>query len=207
MTKQVRFVIGGAAVVAALLLVSSQVVSQEKPAQQTPGGEQWAEMMAKWAELNAKGPEHEQFKDAVGAWKAVMKQWMAPGSPPMVSEGAAEFRLLLDGRYVQQTYTCEAQQFEGIGIEGYDRIKKKYVSIWMDNMSTGIMAMEGTADSSGKVITYFGKVDDPMTGERDKVVRSVARTIGDDKVVFEMYDRRPDVGEFKAMEITYTREK
>jgi hypothetical protein len=187
--------------------VSAQVVSQEKPEQQQPGGEQYAEMMAKWMEMNAKGPEHEKFVDAVGTWKAVMKHWMVPGMPPRVSEGTAEFKLLLDGRYIQQTYKCEAEKFEGIGIEGYDRMRKKYVSIWMDTMSTGIFVSEGTADASGKVFTYFGKMDDFMTGERDKVTRSVARVISDDEVVFEMYDRRPDVGEYKTMEIRYTREK
>jgi hypothetical protein len=163
-------------------------------------------MMARWMEMNAKGPEHERFKDAVGTWKTVMKMWMAPDAPPQVSEGTAEFKLLLDGRYLQQMYKCDAQQFEGVGIEGYDRMRKKYVSIWMDNMSTGIYMSEGTADASGKVFTYFGKMDDIMTGERDKIAKSIARTIDDNKLVFEMYDRRPDVGEFKTMEITYTRE-
>lgn len=191
------------------MLVTSQVVSQDKPAQQPPGEEQMAEMMAKWKELNAKGPEHKKFEEMVGTWDTEMRSWMAPGAEPMVSPGTAEIRLILDGRYVEQKFKCEmmGEKFEGLSIEGYDRFKKKYVSIWMDNSSTGIFMSEGTADESGKVFTYYGKMDDPMTGEKDKLVKSVAREISKDKVVFEMYDKRPGVGEFKSMEITYTRKK
>ena len=36
---------------------------------------------------------------------------------------------------------------------GYDKLKEKYVNLWIDDMSTMVMIAEGTADSSGKVIT------------------------------------------------------
>ena len=207
MTKHARLVVGAVALAAVILFVSTQVLSQEKPGQ-PPAGD-WEQMMAKWKEMNAKGPEHERFKDMVGPWETVTKSWMAPNAEPMVSKGMAHFRLILDGRYVEQKYRCDTADgvFEGLGLEGYDRFKQKYVSIWMDNMSTGIYMSLGTVDETGKVFTYYGKMDDPMTGQKDKVVKSVARVIDDDHVVFEMYDKIPDVGEFKNMEIVYTRKK
>ena len=211
MLKRVRTVAGGVALVVVALVVSIQVISQEKTAPAPPEGESLAEQMAQWAKLNSKGPEHERFKDMLGSWQTSTKMWMAPGMEPMVSEGTAEFRLILDGRYIEQKYHCPSlggpQGFEGLGLEGYDRTKKKYVSIWMDSMSTGIYISEGTVDPTGKIFTYFGRMDDPMTGQRDKVVKSIARIIDDDKVVFDMYDTLPDGTEFKNMEITYTRNK
>jgi hypothetical protein len=206
MTKRSGFLAGGAALLAAALFLSARVVSQEKGEAQ-PSKEE--EMMAKWLALNAKGPEHAKLAKAVGTWDTVMKMWMAPGTEPTVSRGTAEFRLLLDGRYLEQKYKCEMPEgaFEGLGIEGYDRVKNRYVSVWMDNMSTGIFMSEGTADETGKVFTYYGKMDDPFTGQKDKVVKSVAREIDPGKVIFEMYDNIPGVGEFKSMEITYTRKK
>lgn len=167
------------------------------------------EMMAQWAALNAMGPEHEKFKDMVGKWDAETKMWMMPGAPPEVSKGTAEFRLLFGGRYIEQKFACDmnGQPFEGLSIEGYDRIKKKFVSIWLDNTSTGMFVSEGVADASGKVCTYYGTSDDPLTGELDKMMKAVAREVSKDEAVFEMYEMRAGVGEVKVMEITYKRKK
>lgn len=208
MTRQTRLVTGGVALLAAALFLSTQVVSQEKAQLQPPGELDMAEMMAKWKELNAKGPEHERFKDMVGTWDTETKMWMGPGEPE-VSKGTAVFRLILDGRYVEQKYKCDfmGEPYEGLGIDGYDRIKKKYVSIWLGTDSTGIFMAEGTADETGKVITYLGRMDDPMTGQKDKLVRSIIREIDKDHVLFEMYEEMPHVGEVKTMEISYTRRK
>ena len=232
MTRRAK-VVGGAALAAVALLLCLPVMAQDqtkeaakevvkeaaKQAAKETAKEgmagadaQMAEAMAKWQETNAKGPEHERFKEMVGNWTTESKWWTAPGTEPTVSKGTAEFKLILDGRYVEQKYHCEGIMpgqgpFEGIGIEGFDRMKKKYVSIWMDNMSTGIFMAEGTADDAGKVFTYTGKADDPMTGQKDKVYKSICRIVDPDKVVYEMYDTTPGGKEFMSMEITYTRKK
>lgn len=204
-----RIIVGGAAICALGLFVSSRVVSQEKGPSKPPDRKNMDEMMAKWKELNAKGPEHKKFEKMVGTWDAEMRMWTFPGGEPTVSKGMARIRLILDGRYIEQKFQCSMMRepFEGLGIEGYDNIKKKYVSTWMDNSSTGIFMSTGTTDASGKVTTYYGKTDDPMTGQKDKVVKSIAREVHADKAVFEMYDKTPDGQEFKTMEITYTRRK
>jgi hypothetical protein len=197
---------------------SSQVGSQDKPqgkpqgqpaVKEAQGQPSMEELMAKWAELNAMGPEHEKFKEMVGKWDAESKMWVAPNTQPTVSKGTAEYRLILGGRYVEQKFTCDmnGQPFEGLSIFGYDRIKKKYVSIWMDNMCTGIMLSEGIMDATGKICTYYGTSDDPLTGELDKMCKEVVREVSKDEVVFEMYEMRGGVGEVKMMEITYKRKK
>ena len=204
-----RVLIGSVALLAVVLLVPAQVMGQEEKGAPPSSEAATAEMTAKWQALNAKGPEHKKVEEMVGTWETETKSWMFPGTEPMVSTGTAEFRLLFNGRYIEQKFKCKMGEaaYEALGLEGYDRIKKKYVSIWMDNMSTGIFMMEGTADESGKVYTYHGKMDDPMTGQKDKVIKSVAREIDANNVVFEMYDTLPDGTEFKNMEITYTRKK
>jgi hypothetical protein len=89
MRKRARFVIGGMAMAVMALLLSARVLSQEKTGPQPPREDEMAKMMAKWKELNAKGPEHEKFKSMVGMWKAETKMWMAPNAPPTVSRGTA----------------------------------------------------------------------------------------------------------------------
>ncbi len=208
MSGRTNWLLGGAAVLVVALFVSTNVASQEK----TQSSEQGAPAgmmaeMAKWAALNQKCEEHEKFAEMVGTWKTQMKMWMAPGVPPMESEGEATFKLIMDGRYIEQTYKCNMMgaPYVGRGIEGFDRTRKKFVSIWIDNVGTGISMSEGVLNANGDVV-YYGKMDDVVSGELGKTVKSVAHSVSDDEVVFTMYDQRHGIGEFKSMEITYTRE-
>jgi hypothetical protein len=96
------------------------------------------------------------------------------------------------------------QPFQGRGITAYDNFKKKYISTWTDSMSTGIFISEGSADESGKVLTFVGKMDDPMTGQKDKPTKFIIRILSADKHVMEMHDL--SLGEkSKVFEMTYTR--
>jgi hypothetical protein len=73
----------------------------------------------------------------------------------MESTGTAEGKALLGDGFVQTTVssTFMGKPFSGVGVSGYDKARKKFVGTWMDSMSTGIGRIEGTADTSGKVIT------------------------------------------------------
>jgi hypothetical protein len=53
----------------------------------------------------------------------------------------------------------------------------------------------------------WGKMDEPMTGERDKLVKYVTRLMGKDKQVFEIHDLVLPEGQTKVMEAVYTRRK
>jgi len=186
----------------AAVLATGQTMTEppEKPAMPDPD-----EMMAKWAQLNAPGPQHARFKEAVGTWKTEMKMWMGPGEPT-VSPGASRMELVFGGRYLKEHYRCLSPDmpYEGMLLMGYDNLKKKYVSLWIDSMSTGFMLMEGTYDDAAKTLTMTGEADDPFLGPIE--MRSVSREVSKDKVVFEMYRKSADGPEQKCMEITYTRE-
>ncbi|MGD8453027.1 MAG: DUF1579 domain-containing protein [Phycisphaerae bacterium] len=208
MGSRMKVVVGLVALVAVLAMFAGPGWSQDKPA--TPPAEpQFDEMMAKWVEVNAKGPEHEHLASFVGTWDAVSRMWPAPGAPVMESKAEAVFKTILDGRYLQQDYKCDAPEmaFDGLDLIGYDNLKKKYVSLWIDSMSTGMYLSLGSPDATGKVVTYYGFTDDPMTGERDKMSRTVWREESSDRLVLEMYEKPAGADEFKIMEIVYTRRK
>jgi hypothetical protein len=215
MTRMSKLATGGLALLVVGLLVSTQVLSQgkEKPTKKEAGGQpsekEMAEMMAKWKQLNALGPQHKELAKSVGRWDTLTRIWMAPNAPPTESKGKSECRLIYGGRYLVSDFKGEmmGEPFEGMAIDGYDNAKKKYVSIWLDSGSTCIVMLTGEADASGKVITYTGKVDDPMTGQKDKPIRSVVRLQSDDKFMFEWYETGPDGKEAKTMEIEYARAK
>lgn len=166
-----------------------------------------AQMMKQMEALAAPGPEHEMLATMAGEWSAETKCHMSgPDAPPTVSKGTTKAKMILGGRYLQEEFSGEmmGKKFEGISLTGYDKFNKKFVNIWIDNMSTGVFSSEGTYDKESKVLTMTGKMDDPMTGEKGKQMRLLTRVISPEKHIFEMHD--VSLGEkSKVMEITYQR--
>ena len=74
-------------------------------------------------------------------------------------------------------------------------------------MGTGIMMSVGTADASGKVITWIGTMNDPVTGKPTKE-RMVTTMIDTDHHTFEMFGTPPGAKkEMKMMTIDYVRKQ
>jgi hypothetical protein len=189
------------------VLVNTPLLGQEqkKGAKMKPSQE---EMMKRWQEAMTPGDAHKKLEDLVGSWDAEVKSWMnGPKGEPTISKATSEHKMALGGRFLQQDVTGEmmGQPFAGVGYTGYDKMKKKYVAVWMDNFGTMISTMEGTMDKEGTTLTTWGKMDEPMTGERDKKVKYVTRIIDKDKLIFEMYDLSTWGGKNPVMQITYTR--
>jgi Protein of unknown function (DUF1579) len=166
--------------------------------------------MKKWEEAMTPGAPHKMLAGLTGSWKAESKMWWSgPGTEATTAEGRNESTMILGGRFLTSSYTSNLmdRKFEGHGMLGYDNTKKKYIQLWLDNFSTSVSVAEGTADKSGNVITLWGTMDEPMTGERDKIVKYVYRLTGKDKYVFEVHDFSFPEPHTKVMEITYTRVK
>jgi len=196
--------------IAASALLINSAVAQDKPASQNKKADasepDQEAMMKKWMEIATPGPQHKGLESFVGEWEVASKWWMAPGAPPTASKGASKVHSILGGRYVQEEHTGEmmGMPFNGIGITGYDNFKKKYVSFWIDNTGTGMYTSEGTADAAGKVFTFEGKMDDPMTGEKDKTIKFILTIVGANQRRFEMHE--PAKGkDSKIGEMIYTR--
>jgi hypothetical protein len=167
------------------------------------------EMMEVYEELAIPGPQHKQLAKFVGSWTTKTRAWceMGPDSPPKESTGTCEQKMLFGGRYLQQEYTGEmmGKPFTGINLIGYDNHTRKYVSTWIDSMSTGIYYFEGTASADGKTITQKSSYDDPIKGPT--TWRSVTRIVDDNTLEFEMYLTPKGGREEKAMEMTVARKR
>jgi len=184
------------------------VVSQEnQPAagQQQMSPEQAAQMEA-WMKLAAPGKEHEGLKAMSGTFDAEVSFIPAPGAPAQLSRGTEKNQMVLGGRFLEGRHHGEmmGQAFEGIGYTGYDNLKKKYVGTWMDSMGTMILVQEGTADATGKVITFTSTMPDPISGKQ-QTMRSVLTIVSNDKHTYDMYGPGPDGKEYKCLTIVYTR--
>jgi len=201
-----------AVLIAASLVLVNNSVAQDKPAKKAKKARPEAaapnmdEMMKKWMEVAAPGPEHKALEALVGEWDVASKWWMDPNAPPNESKGTSKVRSILGGRFFQEEHTGEfmGKPISGIGFTGYDNFKKKYVSFWIDDAGTGMYTSQGTADAAGKEFTFEGKMDDAMTGEKDKPIKYIIRIVSPGKRVFEMHDLTK--GEkSKSAEMTYTR--
>ena len=89
--------------------------------QAEPQGFDQAAMEKMWEEYATPGPEHEQFQKLVGEWKTEGKSYWPDPDNPQVSHGTATFKLLMGGRYLQESFQGEheGQTFEGMAIAGY----------------------------------------------------------------------------------------
>lgn len=162
-------------------------------------------MMELWQQLGTPGAPHKQLESLAGSWTTETKHWMQPGKPPMESTGTVEMRPVFGGRFLQQEFTGSmmGQPYTGLGTTGYDNLRKKYVSTWIDSMGTGIFVMEGTATTDGTIITLKGGHDEPGGGHMTH--RAVWRLIDHNSQIFEMYGAHKGEKESKHMEIVYTR--
>jgi hypothetical protein len=165
------------------------------------------EMMEVYKKFGTPGEPHKFLMSLEGSWTTITRSWMEPDKPPVESTGTCEQKMLLDGRYLQQEYTGDmmGEKFNGINLIGYDNFTKKYVSTWVDSMSTGIYCFEGTASSDGKTITQESRYEDPVRGPM--VWRSVSRFVDNNTLEYEMYVIPEDGKEEKAMEMTVTRKR
>jgi hypothetical protein len=162
-----------------------------------------------FANLPKPGPEHKMLAKLAGNWTADVKAWLGPGEPKE-SKGTMSRKVILDGRYLQETFEGEffGSKFKGMGLIAYDVNKKKYLMAWVDNMDTGIMVSEGSYDAKTRTYTYIGEENSPLMGKMK--MRDVLTVISDDEERFEMFRTsfaEKDAKEFKVMEITYTRKK
>jgi flagellar basal body rod protein FlgC len=171
------------------------------------------EMMKMMMEMGKVGENHKLLGELAGNWTYTIKMWMDPAGKPQESKGTSTRKAIMDGRYYIAEHTGKFQMpgadgkmkdmnFKGMAMEGYDNAKKKFVSSWIDNMSTMIMNSEGTYDAATKTFTYNAECE-MMPGKMTKI-REVIKVVDKDHHVFEWYDNSHGP-EAKTMEIAYTR--
>ncbi len=179
---------------------------EAKAAKTEPGKPSYEEMMAAMAKLATPGPMHDLMKPMMGSWKTTNRSWMTAGEP-VVTEGTCENTWIMGNRYMQSEYkgVFDGKPFEGMGLMGYDNQLKEFVSVWCDDMGTGLMMSDGSADPSGKVFTMMSKVPDPVTG-KPMNLKMVTKVIDENQHTTSMLSMRGGK-EHLDMEITYTRMK
>jgi hypothetical protein len=172
-------------------------------------------MMKQMMEMSKLNENHKLLADMNGSWNYAIKMWMNPdpNAKPQESKGTATRKSTMGGRYFVMDVTGKMQMpdaegnmkdmpFKGMAVEGYDNMKKKFVSSWIDNMGTGITNSEGTYDPATKTFTFNMEME-MMPGLKTPV-RETIKVTDKDHMMLEWYETRGGQ-EKKTMEIAYTR--
>ena len=173
------------------------------------------EMMKQMMNMSKLNENHKLLTDLDGNWNYTIKFWMNPdpNAPPQQSKGTASRKSVMGGRYVVMDVTGKMQMpgedgkmkemlFKGMGVEGYDNVKQKFVASWIDNMGTGMQFSDGTYDSATKTLTYTSEIE--MMPGMKMPVREVLKLTDKDHMLLEWYETHGGQ-EKKTMEIAYTR--
>jgi hypothetical protein len=153
------------------------------------------------------GEAHKGLSEMAGNWKYTMKMWMDAASAPQESKGTSKARIILGGRFLQEDVKAKmnGMPFEGISLVGFDNMRQAYQSVWLDNMTTGMMIGQGK-ESDG-VVKEEGTFSCPMTMDPNRKYRTEMKVVDKDHHLFSMFSNDKDGKEFKMMEISYARAK
>jgi len=158
--------------------------------------------MEAWMKAGQINEHHEWLARAEGAWKG--KSWFQwdPNMPKMHAAVESEVESILGGRYTVMHYESEfmGQPYKGVGIVGYDNIKQKYVSIWLESMGTSPMVSYGTR--TGDTITFKSEFENPMGEMETMYIESTSH--GENRMVDKFYEHR-DGKKVQTGQIVYER--
>lgn len=212
--KMIRFSI----LATALALNCTAALAQDKKAaapamektppasSQPPMSKEQKAMMDAMQRMSEIRPEHKQLDYFVGDWNSTTTMWMDPKAPPQKSEGKSHTESLYGGRYIAMHYegTFEGQPFTGESFFGFDNLKGKFFSTWIDSMSTGFWLAWGSYDAATKTYTFHGEMDDPMKAGAKIAVREVMHLTDPNHYAFEWYETHAGK-EAKTMQIEYSK--
>jgi hypothetical protein len=148
------------------------------------------------------GPEHKTLGKLAGTWDVVMT---LPGN--MKAKGTMTCKMECGGLWLVRDIETKFGNipFHYKGLDGYDPVKKKYVSVQFDSLTTVPTLLEGTYDETTKTITQTGEARD-FDGSPE-TIKSLLKNVDDDHQLVEVFRVFPDGKEVKHLTIEYSRRK
>ncbi len=183
--------VGGLCVIGSGIVLASASV-ENSSAQPGPG--EWmiefdqAKGMEAWTKSMQPSKFHEFLGRFVGEWDVEFQMYMQPGADPMVSEGSARIYWQFPGKWLAEENKASfmGRPMDSFLLTGYDNVKRQFVGTLVDSMSTEMKSFKGALSPDGKVLTMFGEMDEPITGEHGKMVKYQTFIEDDDHFALEV---------------------
>src|SRR5438874_12518760 len=135
---------------------------------------------SKATDLARPNANHNLLGELAGTWNYVLKISMGSNKRLIETNGVVVRQPIMGGRYFLADFDVEMLSgtdgklekvnFKGKSIKGYDNVKKKFISIWIDNASTGPTIFEGSYDPASRIFTYAGETE-PKPGQKQKCAK------------------------------------
>ncbi|GJM26942.1 MAG: hypothetical protein DHS20C16_33570 [Phycisphaerae bacterium] len=188
-----------------LLSISLSADEGKQPAATPPPADMMA-AMEKVKHFTEPGPNHKILERFLGTWATETRIFMGP-NPTDPEKGESKFSWLMKDRWLKCEYTNSmmGMPYEGFTLMGYDNFKKSYVMTAVSSIDTMMTRSEGDMDPSGKAIILYGSMDEYLTGEHDKMVKSVWRFESDKKIILEIHDLPIGEKNTKIVEVTFNK--
>ncbi len=155
--------------------------SGDEPKSEGAGGQDTSEQAKA---LAAPGEMHAWLAKYDGTWD-VRGAFMDEKGARLPAEGTATFRMILGGRYSEQTFSTlvGGKPFDGHGIVGYDNLKKQFFNYWFDSWSTYTFPAFGQRSEDGTSVTLSGTWEFPGL---QMPFKHVYTWVDDDHVTFRL---------------------
>jgi hypothetical protein len=167
------------------------------------------ELMLQYMESNIPGPELERFFVLNGNWAMAIDFWPGPESQVSKSEGSAEVRPLLGGRFIQFQKEGELKDFpfRVLEIAGYDKSRRVYYIHTFDTMGKAGVVLQGSYDAERDRIVFKGTYFDRIKN-RTLEIEYILQFIESYQFITELYLNHPNPqkGPYLSRRILFTRE-
>jgi len=163
---------------------------------------------SEWVAISKPGAAHQLLDPFAGEWDLKISHYSKPDVAPSVSRGTSKVSWILGDRFLQEDLTGEidGEKFIGVGLMGYDNSKRKFTTVWVDNMNTAIADSEGDYSTEQHLFTFTSKIWDPLVG-RERQSKSTVRLVSEDKYIFTSFDKAAYGEDVRVFEIEYLKKQ
>ncbi|MBK9752985.1 MAG: DUF1579 family protein [Nannocystis sp.] len=166
------------------------------------------EIMAAMQRLAAPGPGHARLEALAGEWDTLTTMYFGPREAQ--SHGTVRKSWVLGRRFLQEELRGvgpDGRAYEGIGLLGHDNARGLYQGVWISDGMTGMTSYSGSADASGRQISFAGEESDPSgMGPARSFVSELVIDSPDTHTLTQFYVG-PDGQRMRAFSIAHTRQR
>lgn len=159
-----------------------------------------------WQQLARPSAAHALLDVFAGTWSVEGKFDTGPGEPPATATGTMTTTWTLGKRWLRQEYSGNMPAlgaFAGIGYLGFDNAQQRFISTWMDTLSTSVITSAGTFNDSTGVFTLVGQFAAP--GGQMFSQKQVVTVQSRDRYSIVLILVSPDGSESRTGEVRYVR--
>ena len=161
--------------------------------------------------------KHKVLERFLGTWEQTTRFWMmGPQGPAAEAKGEVVNKWLVEGMWMSGESTGKKSgnpmldafvPTKSFTIMGYDNYKKKFVTVHLQDKSTALSTGYGNLTRDGKTLISYGTIDEPLTGEHDKMVKYIHRFHDADHITLEIHDLAIGEENTKVVEMEFRRKK